>query len=142
MRKAFHFKYRNWILILRSQKRIIFIAFKKQCAKQFYFKHCNKILLLSIAHRNRCFSKIKNIIEKRIHLMILKITKIFYEFTNVYKKSKIFVMIAIRNFTLIRLIKTMKIIATRNVIKFFNNKNSKNCRNSQFRFKFDNCACY
>ena len=110
--------------------------------KRFYFEHCNEMLLWSIAHRNRRFSKIKNMIARRIHSIILKVTKILYEFTNVHKKSKAFVIIAIRNFTLTQLIRTMKIIATRNVIIILNNKNSKDCWDSQLRFEFNNCACH
>ena len=68
--------------------------------------------------------------------------KILYEFTNVHKKSTIFVMIAIRNFTLARLTRTVKIIAARNVIIISNSRDSKDCRNSQLRSEFDNCACH
>ena len=115
---------------------------QKTMRKQFHFKHCNEMLLFLIAHRNRRSSKISNMIERRIHSMTLKVTKILCELTTVHKKSKTFVIIAIRNFTLTRLTKAVRIIATRNVIIISSSRNSKGCRDSQLRFELDNCACH
>ena len=115
---------------------------QKAMRKQFHFKHCNEMLLFLIAHRNRRFSKISSMIERRIHSMILRVTKIFCELTIVHKESKAFVIIAIRNFTLTRLIRAVKIIAARNVIIISNSRDSEGCRSSQLRFELDNCACH
>ena len=110
--------------------------------KQFHSKHCNGMLLFLIAHRNRRSPKIRSMIERRIHSMTLGVMEILYGPTNVHRESTAFVMIAIRNFTLARLARAVRIIAARNVTIIPSSRGSEDCRGSQLRSEPGNCACH